>query len=180
MAERGTYAHQVQVHPQQTATQPGGVKSLLPKNSPSTSQVLAVVTLLPVGGTLLFLAGITLVGTLIGLAVATPLFLLFSPVLVPAALTIGLAVTGFLGSGAFGLTGLSSLSWVLSYFRQASQRVPDQIELAKKRAQEMAAYAGQKTKEVGDTIQSKAAQAQDTTATTGRDTRSTARDTSRT
>lgn len=179
MADRhSSYAHQVQVHPQHT-DHTGGVKSLLPKNSPSTSQVLAVVTLLPVGGTLLFLAGITLVGTLIGLAVATPLFIIFSPVLVPAALTIGLAVTGFLGSGAFGLTGLSSLSWVLSYFRQASAAMPDQIELAKKRAQEMAGYAGQKTKDLGHNIQSKAGQAQDTT-TTGRDTHATARDTTRT
>ncbi|KAL8098958.1 hypothetical protein AgCh_031604 [Apium graveolens] len=63
-------------------------------HSASTSQVLAVVTLLPVSGTLLFLAGITLIGTLIGLT----------------ALTIGLAVTGFLGFRAFGMMGLSLLS----------------------------------------------------------------------
>ncbi|KAJ6970571.1 hypothetical protein NC653_034995 [Populus alba x Populus x berolinensis] len=74
-------------------------------------------SLLPVGGTLLFLAGLTLVGTLTGLAVATPLFVIFSPVLVPAALVIGLGVLGFLTSGAFGLTALSSLSWMASYIR---------------------------------------------------------------
>ncbi|XP_074341813.1 oleosin H1-like [Apium graveolens] len=77
-------------HPQHTNPS-AGVKSLLPKNTPSTSQVLAVVTL---SGTLLFLTGITLIGTLIGLA----------------ALTIALAVIGFLGFRAFGMTGLSSLS----------------------------------------------------------------------
>ncbi|KAL8113214.1 hypothetical protein AgCh_020508 [Apium graveolens] len=130
MAHRQTY------HPRHT-NHFAGVKSLLSKNTPSTSQVLAVVTLLLVSGTLLLLGGITLIGTLTCLALATPLFIIFIPFLVRAALTIGLVVTGFLGSGSFGLTGLSSLSWVLSYFKQASQVMPDQIELAKKRAQEM-------------------------------------------
>ncbi|XP_074327079.1 oleosin H1-like [Apium graveolens] len=103
MAHRQTY------RPQHT-NHFAGVKSLLSKNTPSTSQVLAVVTLLLVSGTLLLLAGITLIGTLTCLALATPLFIIFIPVLVRAALTIGLVVTGFLGSGSFGLTGLSSLS----------------------------------------------------------------------
>ncbi|XP_074363642.1 oleosin H2-like [Apium graveolens] len=149
MTHRQTY------HPQHT-NHSAIVKYLLPKNTPSTSQVLAVVTLLLVSGTHILLAGITLIGTLKGLALATPLFIIFIPVLVPAALTIGLVVTGFLGSGAFGLIGLSSLSWVLSYFKQASQVMPDQIELSKKRAQEMDVYAGH-------TTQTKVGQAQDTT-----------------
>lgn len=119
------HAHgQHQIHPQhQLHVQPhhrplhevGGMKS---QKGPSATQILAIVTLLPVGGTLLCLAGITLAGTLIGLAVATPVFLLFSPVLVPATLTVGLAVAGFLTSGAFGVTGLSSFSWILNYFKQ--------------------------------------------------------------
>ncbi|KAI3464128.1 hypothetical protein Pfo_020791, partial [Paulownia fortunei] len=67
------------------------IKSYLSEKVPSTSQVLAVVTLFPVGGILLCLAGLTLTGSLIGLAVATPLFVIFSPILVPAALTIALA-----------------------------------------------------------------------------------------
>lgn len=145
--------HQLQVHPQQRGYAEGGVKTLLPQRGPSASQVLAVVTLLPVGGTLLGLAGLTLVGTLIGLAITTPLFVIFSPLLVPAAVLFGLAVTGFLSSGAFGLTGLSSLSWVLNYFRQ---KAPEQMDYAKRRTQELAAQLGQKTKEAGEKIQSKA------------------------
>ncbi|KAG1342850.1 Oleosin isoform 300a [Cocos nucifera] len=93
------------------------IKGLLPQKGPSASQVLAVVTLLPIGGILLALSGIILTGTVIGLAVVTPLFVIFSPVLVPAALAIGLAVMGFLASGAFGLTALMSLSWVVSYVK---------------------------------------------------------------
>ena len=146
-------AHQIQVHPR--AYDPG-MKTHMQQRGPSTSQVLAVLALLPVAGTLLALAGITLTGTVIGLCVATPLFIIFSPVLVPAAITIGLAVTGFFTSGAFGLSALSSLSWVLNSFRQATGTMPEMADQAKRRMADMAGYVGQKTKEVGQEIQSKA------------------------
>ncbi|KAM1953973.1 hypothetical protein EV2_024153 [Malus domestica] len=121
---------------------------------PSAGQVLAVITGLPLGGTLLALAGLTLLGTVIGALVATPLFIIFSPVLVPALFVIGLAVTGFLTSGAFGLTGLSALSWITNYLRRTPV-VPETLDEAKRRAAEMGEYVGQKTKEVGQDIQSK-------------------------
>ncbi|KAJ9135368.1 hypothetical protein P3X46_032559 [Hevea brasiliensis] len=145
--------HQVQVHPQ--LRYDPGYKGQ--QKGPSASKVLAVVTLLPVGGGLLALAGLTLVGTLIGLAITTPLFFIFSPVLVPAAFVLGLAVVAVLASGAFGLTGLTSLSWVLQYLRQVTQAIPEQLDQAKKRMQDMAGYGGQKTKEVGQEIQKKGA-----------------------
>lgn len=149
--------HQIQVHPQGRRYEVGapgaGGRGILPQKGPSTGQVLAAVTLLPVGGTLLALAGLTLVGTLIGLAITTPLFIIFSPVLVPAIFLVFLAVTGFLSSGAFGLTGLSSLSWVVNSFRQ---KAPEQLDYAKRRMQDAAIQLGQKTKDVGQTIQSKA------------------------
>ena len=128
------------------------VKGHLPeKGGPSTSQALAVATLLPLGGGLLALAGLTLAGSLIGLAVLTPLFLLFSPVLVPAALLVALAVTGFLASGALGLTGLSSMGYLLNQARGMLQRTPEQMEDTKRRVGEVgqrakeAARSGQRT-----------------------------------
>ncbi|KAE9602645.1 hypothetical protein Lal_00049657 [Lupinus albus] len=93
--------------------------------SPSTSQVLAIATLIPFGASLLILAFLTLTATVIGLAVATPLLVFFSPVLVPAALVIGLAVAGFLTPGAFGVTSLSSFAWMASYLRRS--RLPEQL-----------------------------------------------------
>nr|AWA46068.1 high MW oleosin isoform 1 [Canarium ovatum] len=146
--------HQLQVHPQQRYD--AGVKALMPKRGPSASQVIAVITLLPVGGTLLLLAGLTFAGSVIGLLVTTPLFVLFSPVLVPAAITIGLAVTGFFASGAFGLTGLTSFSWVLNSFRETTGSVPEMADQAKRKMADMAGFMGQKTKEVGQEIQTKA------------------------
>ncbi|KAF5193364.1 Oleosin [Thalictrum thalictroides] len=145
-------------HQQQSPTD--AIKSMLPDRGPTASQVIAVVTLFPLGGFLLILAGLTLAGTVVGLAVATPVFILFSPVLVPAALTIGLAVTGFLTSGAFGLTGMSSMAYILNYLRQIFgkiaqqlsekvQQMPDQMESAKRRVQDTAGHLGQRTKEVG-------------------------------
>ncbi|OMO59266.1 Oleosin [Corchorus capsularis] len=159
MADRPhhTQPHQVQVHPQppmgRWGDQAGKYQS---GGGPSMTQVLAVLTLLPVGGTLLALAGLTLTGTVIGLCVATPLFLIFSPVLVPAAIAVGLAVTGFLSSGAFGLTGLSSLTYVFNRLRRATGTEQLDLDQAKRRMQDMAGYVGQKTKEVGQKIENKA------------------------
>ncbi|KAG4147959.1 hypothetical protein ERO13_D05G256000v2 [Gossypium hirsutum] len=101
----------------QQLRQTDDMKNFFHENGPSTSKVLTVATLLPVGGTLLLLAGLSLIGSLIGLAIAAPLFLIFSPVLVPAALLIAGSIAGFLTSGAFGITGLSSLSWIANYIR---------------------------------------------------------------
>ncbi|CAA7046599.1 unnamed protein product [Microthlaspi erraticum] len=132
---------------------------------PSSNQVLALIAGVPIGGTLLALAGLTLAGSVIGLLVSIPLFLLFSPVIVPAAITIGLAVTGILASGLFGLTGLSSVSWVLNYLRGTSETVPEQLDYAKRRVADAVGYAGQKGKEMGQYVQDKAHEAHDTNVT---------------
>ncbi|CDY50118.1 BnaC04g32530D [Brassica napus] len=128
----------------------------------------------PIVGSLLAIAGLLLAGSVIGLMISIPLFLLFSPVIVPAAITIGLATTGFLASGMFGLTGLSSISWVMNYLRRTRGGVPDQLEYAKRRMADAVGYAGQKGKEMGQFVQDKAHDAkqydiskpQDTTTTT--------------
>lgn len=157
MADR-PHPHQLHVHPQQRyeggfkAGQRGGA-------GPSKGKILAVVTLLPVGGSLLGLSGLTLAASVTGLAVVTPIFLLCSPVLVPAALVAGLVLAGLFISGLFGLTGLTSLTWVLKYFRQAGASVPQQLDEAKRRMQDVAVTVGQKPKEMGQAIQQKAQEA---------------------
>ncbi|KAF5740404.1 Oleosin 5 [Tripterygium wilfordii] len=147
--------HQIQVHPQ--AMGRGGFTQQQGQGV-SVGKILVVLLSLPVGGTLLALAGLTLTGSLIGLAVATPLFIICSPVLVPAAIAIGLAVTGFVTSQAFGVTGLTALGWLMSQIRQITGRMPEQLDQAKKRMQDMAGYVGQKTKEATQEIQKKTGQ----------------------
>ncbi|KAF4351751.1 oleosin H2-like [Cannabis sativa] len=155
--QRTQYGQQQQ---QQHQTPSDAMKSFLPESGPSAQQILTVVTLVPLGGILLLLAGLTLAGTLLGLALSTPVFVIFSPVLVPAAFVIAAAVTGFLTSGAFGITGLSSLSWLANYLRRIrmtpSTALPEAADYARRRVQDSAAYVGQKTKETGQAIQSKA------------------------
>ncbi|XP_043703996.1 uncharacterized protein LOC122654086 [Telopea speciosissima] len=129
------------------------------KGSPSTSQVIAFVTLFPIAGILLTLAGIILTITVISLALTTPLFVIFSPVLVPAAIAIGLALMGFFASGAFGITALSSLSWIINYLRETIATMPEKLEYAKRHMQKAAGHVSEKTKDVGQTIQSKAEEA---------------------
>lgn len=155
MAEREGQMHRTQAgsgHPTEA------IKNLIHDKAPSTTQALSVAALLPIGGLLLALSGVTLTGTMIGLAVATPLFVIFSPVLVPAAVVIGLAVTGFLASGAFGLTALTSLSWIVNYVRggTAGNGLPEGMQQVKQRMAEAAGYVGQKTKDVGQGIQNRA------------------------
>uniref|UniRef100_A0A0A0LR99 Oleosin n=2 Tax=Cucumis sativus TaxID=3659 RepID=A0A0A0LR99_CUCSA len=129
-------------------------QAILPQKSISSSHLLAFLTLFPIAAILLFFAGISFIGTVVALAVTSPLFLIFSPVLVPAALVIALAVAGFLTSGAFGVTALSSLSWMANYLRRS--RVPLNLDQAKQWVRETAAQAAETAKEAGQAIQSKA------------------------
>lgn len=76
----------------------------------STPQILALLTLLPTGGTLLLLACVIFAVTMVGLTVAVPLTVIFSPVLVPAVIGVALAVSGFVASETLVATGVSALS----------------------------------------------------------------------
>nr|ADB03184.1 oleosin I [Vernicia fordii] len=90
-------------------------QSQQPVQQPRSHQVVKAATAVTAGGSLLVLSGLTLTGTVIGLTIATPLFVLFSPVLVPAVITVFLIVTGFLASGGFGVAAISVLSWIYRY-----------------------------------------------------------------
>ncbi|KAL6493507.1 hypothetical protein OROGR_032286 [Orobanche gracilis] len=128
-------------------------RGYLSEKGPSTAQILAVVTLVPIGGGLLTIAGVTLVGTLIGLTIAAPLFVIFSPIIVPAVLTLALAVAGFITSGVFGVTALSSISWLLNYVRRIRSGLPEQIQHVGRRVQDAAEHIGQRTVEAGQKTQ---------------------------
>ncbi|XP_020228887.1 oleosin 5 [Cajanus cajan] len=124
----------------------------LPEMSLSTSQVLMLLAGASIGGMLLLLAGLSLIVSLVGLMIAVPLFILFSPVLVPAASVIGIAVTSIIAAGTCGLMGLVTFTWMVNYLR----RVMVTPEQAKRRIAEMAGHVKQKTKEAGQDIETKA------------------------
>lgn len=142
------------MHHQQPFNDTRSVSEIFQKG-PTKSQVLAVVTLLPVGAFLLLLAGLTLTGTLTGLAVTAPLFLIFSPVLVPATLLITFAVAGFLTSGTFGITGLSAISWIMNFLWGARVgTLTQQADRTKLHAEEAVGLVGQRVREFGQATQS--------------------------
>lgn len=85
------------------------------QGQPLSHQVVKAATAVTAGGSLLVLSGLTLAGTVVALALVTPLLVIFSPVLVPAAITVCLLLTGFVSSGGFGTAGLTVFMWMYRY-----------------------------------------------------------------
>ncbi|EOA22918.1 hypothetical protein CARUB_v10003652mg [Capsella rubella] len=71
---------------------------------------------------LMTFAGITLGGSVVALVVSTPLFVIFSPVLVPATIATTLLASGFTASGSFGATALTILAWL--YKKRTGKDLP--------------------------------------------------------
>ncbi|KAJ7970641.1 Oleosin-like protein [Quillaja saponaria] len=100
------------------------------QQSGRSHQVVKAATAVTAGGSLLVLSGLTLVATVIALSIATPLFVIFSPVLVPAVITVGLLITGFLASGGLGVAAVTVLSWIYSYVTGKHPPGADQLDTA--------------------------------------------------
>ncbi|XP_020674478.1 oleosin 16 kDa [Dendrobium catenatum] len=103
------------------------------KQQSTAHQLLKAVTAVATGGSLLAISGLTMAGTVIVLAIATPLLVIFSPVLVPAAIAIALIISGFLTSGGFGVAALSVLAWMYRYLAGQHPVGADQIDQARAR-----------------------------------------------
>ncbi|KAB2609300.1 oleosin 16.4 kDa-like [Pyrus ussuriensis x Pyrus communis] len=120
-------------------------ESFRPQNGSSASNLLTIATLVPVGGTLLLLAGLTMAGTIIGLAVL-------------AVVVVFLSVTGILTSGALGVTALSSFSWLAHYLSRShlpqtmGQKVQETTGYLGQKVPETTGYLGQKVQETGDFV----------------------------
>ncbi|RID42656.1 hypothetical protein BRARA_J02526 [Brassica rapa] len=75
-------------------------------------QVFQVTSAVVVTAVLFALAGITLAGSVVGLIVATPLFVIFSPVLVPATIASTLLATNLSAGALFGVTAAALIVWL--------------------------------------------------------------------
>ncbi|CAN0897343.1 Oleosin Cor a 13 [Linum grandiflorum] len=94
-------------------------------------QAVKALTAAAAGGSFLVLSGLVLVATVIALTIATPLLVIFSPVLVPALITVGLLITGFLTSGGFGVAAVTVLSWIYRYVTGRHPVGADSLDQAK-------------------------------------------------
>ncbi|KAL6847672.1 hypothetical protein ACP4OV_022460 [Aristida adscensionis] len=79
---------------------------------------------------LLVLSALALTGTVLALIVATPLLVLFSPVLVPAGITVALLTAGFVSSGGFGAAAVAVLAWMYRYLQHQQHHDGDSSSAA--------------------------------------------------
>lgn len=98
------------------------------QDQPRSYQVIKAATAVTAAGSLLMLSALILAGTVILLTVATPPLVIFSPVLVPAVITAGLILTGFLSSGGLGLAAVTMLSWIYRYMAGKHPAGADQLD----------------------------------------------------
>ncbi|KAL9809638.1 putative oleosin [Arabidopsis thaliana] len=73
------------------------------------SEVFQVVIAAVVSIVFLVLAGLTLAGSATALTITTPLFIIFSPILVPATIATAVITTGLTAGGALGTMAAASL-----------------------------------------------------------------------
>lgn len=123
-------------------------------NQAPSRQTVKFLTAATIGVTLLLLSGLILTGTVIGLIIATPLLVIFSPILVPAALALFMVAGGFLFSGGCGVAAIAALSWTYNYVSgshpagsdvldYAKGMITDRARDVKERAKDYGSYAAQ-------------------------------------
>ncbi|KAL1196805.1 Tapetal oleosin GRP-19 [Cardamine amara subsp. amara] len=61
-------------------------------------------------------AGITLGGSAVAFAICTPLFIIFSPVLVPATIATTLLATGLTAAGSLGAMAFTIVMWLIKQY----------------------------------------------------------------
>ncbi|KAL8112539.1 oleosin Cor a 13-like [Apium graveolens] len=118
-------------------------------NQPLSTQVVKATTAATIGGSLMLLSGLTLVATVIGLVIATPVMVIFSPVLVPAAITLLLLIGGFLTSGGLGATAAFVLFWMYRYTAGKHPIGADQIDYARHKLANAAYEVKEKAQHLG-------------------------------
>ncbi|KAI5601129.1 hypothetical protein POPTR_001G080000v4 [Populus trichocarpa] len=106
-------------------------QSQQPGKQPRSQQIVKATTAVTAGGSLLVLSGLTLAATVILLTIATPLLVIFSPVIVPAVMAVSLLLMGFLASGGFGVAGITAMSWIYGYVTGRHPPGSDQLEQAR-------------------------------------------------
>lgn len=119
-----------EVHYQEQYQQP----SLRYQNDPQqprSIQVVKAATAVTAGGSLLIFAALILASTVITLTIITPLFVIFSPILVPAVVAVTLLSLGFLASGGFGAAAITVLAWIYRYVTGKHPPGADQLDTAR-------------------------------------------------
>ncbi|KAF8099015.1 hypothetical protein N665_0254s0016 [Sinapis alba] len=91
---------------------------------PSFKSVLTSILATQAAIFLLLLAGVSLAGTAIAFIATMPLFVVFSPVLVPAGVATGLLATGLAAAGSSGAMAVTVILWL---YKRATGKEPPKI-----------------------------------------------------
>lgn len=145
-------------------SKPNNMTQKLHDSAPTSRQAIRFLTAAAIGATLLFLSGLTLTGTVISLVIATPVLVLFSPVLIPAGILTVLAMAGFLFSGGCCVAALMALSWMYNYLAGKHPVGADQVDYARMRIGDKARDMKERAREYGQFAQHKAHEATQTHA----------------
>ncbi|PIA64562.1 hypothetical protein AQUCO_00100202v1 [Aquilegia coerulea] len=133
-------------------------------STPTQRQTVKFITAATIGTITLILSGLTLTGTVIALVMATPVLVLFSPILVPAGIVLFLAVTGFMFAGGLGVAAITALTWIYNYVSGKHPPGSDQFDHARMRLANKARDVKDRAKEYGQYAQNKVQEASQQTA----------------
>ncbi|KAJ4839308.1 hypothetical protein Tsubulata_018119 [Turnera subulata] len=128
-------------------------------------QAVKFLTAGSIGAALLLLSGLTLTGTVITVVLATPILVIFSPVLVPAAVVTFMVTAGFFFAGGCGIASIMTLLWMYNYVTGKHPIGADKLDYARGKIAEKARDMKERAKEYGHYVQHRAEDATTQTQT---------------
>uniref|UniRef100_A0A7N1A5M7 Oleosin n=1 Tax=Kalanchoe fedtschenkoi TaxID=63787 RepID=A0A7N1A5M7_KALFE len=143
-------------HRQPTRTNPiATFLSNLQTHSPNSTQMLGILTLIITVAILLILSGITLTATVLALIFFSPIILISSPVWIPLAIFLFVAIASVLGLCGVGFSVVAGGSWMYKYFRGMNPPGAGRVEYARSRIVDTASNVKDYAKEYGGYLQRK-------------------------
>ncbi|CAI9093595.1 OLC1v1029137C1 [Oldenlandia corymbosa var. corymbosa] len=127
----------------------------IPELTPRSKQVAKIMIATAIGAALLGLSSLTLTGTVVALILSTPLLVIFSPAIVPAAILFFLTTVGLLFSSGCAVAAIAALTWIYNYVAGKNPPGADQLDYARMKIASTARDVTEKAKEYGQYVQAK-------------------------
>lgn len=119
------------------------------------NKLVGFLTIIVSGGVLLLLTGFTVTAAVIGLVLFSPLILISSPILVPIATFLFIAIAGGLSFCGFTVAVAAAVSWLYRYCKGLQPMGSGRVDYARSRIQDTASHMKDYAREYGGCFQSK-------------------------
>ncbi|XP_051148940.1 oleosin G [Andrographis paniculata] len=126
-------------------------------HAPSSTQLIGLATLVIAGGVLLLLTGLTLAAAVLGVVFFGPLILISSPVWIPVAALLFVAVAGILSLVGLAVAAVAVVLWLYKYFRGFHPPGSDRVDYARSRFADTAGHVKDYAREYGGYLHRKVA-----------------------